>query len=156
MVLRNARKSFHDSGGRDRITSPVEGSRRTKPSGPSNRYSEGKRTAWLRPLRNSLAIRGMVYIMIYTNGHVNRKCQFPLSVCDRMVTAVMTTPRKLVYLSHTVAHGLITYKGLPAPIICHYLTREASPKHYAPGTAFQIGKVEMVANTRTSLHSPFH
>src|ERR1700681_940626 len=63
---------------------------------------------------------------------------------------------KLIDLSHTVAHGLITYKGLPAPIICDYLSREASRKLYAPGTEFQIGKIEMVANTGTYLDSPFH
>jgi arylformamidase len=73
-----------------------------------------------------------------------------------MVPAAMTTPRNLIDLSHTVAHGLITYKGLPAPIICDYLSREASRKHYAPGTEFQIGKIEMVANTGTYLDSPFH
>ena len=64
--------------------------------------------------------------------------------------------RTLIDLSHTVAHGLITYKGLPAPIICDYLSREASKKHYAPGVEFQIGKIEMVANTGTYLDSPFH
>ena len=66
------------------------------------------------------------------------------------------TTRTLIDLSHTVAHGLITYKGLPAPIICDYLSREASKKHYAPGVEFQIGKIEMVANTGTYLDSPFH
>jgi arylformamidase len=68
----------------------------------------------------------------------------------------MTTPPNLIDLSHTVEHGLVTYKGLPAPIICDYLSREASRKHYAPGTEFQIGKIEMVANTGTYLDSPFH
>ncbi len=58
--------------------------------------------------------------------------------------------------SHTVEHGLITYKGLPAPIICDYLSREDSRQHYAPGTEFQIGKIEMVANTGTYIDSPFH
>src|SRR6266853_4897832 len=67
-----------------------------------------------------------------------------------------TFPRKLIDLSHTVEHGLVTYKGLPAPIICDYLSREASRKLYAPGTEFQIGKIEMVANTGTYLDSPFH
>ena len=33
---------------------------------------------------------------------------------------------KLIDLSHSVEHGMITYKGLPAPIICDYLSREAS------------------------------
>jgi kynurenine formamidase len=63
---------------------------------------------------------------------------------------------RLIDLSHTVTHGLVTYKGLPAPIICDYLSREASRKLYAPGTEFQIGKIEMVANTGTYLDSPFH
>lgn len=63
---------------------------------------------------------------------------------------------QLIDLSHTVEDGLITYKGLPAPIICDYLSREASRKVYAEGTEFQIGKIEMVSNTGTYLDSPFH
>ncbi len=63
---------------------------------------------------------------------------------------------KRIDLSHTVEDGLITYKGLPAPIICDYLSREASRSHYAEGTEFHIGKIEMVANTGTYLDSPFH
>jgi arylformamidase len=63
---------------------------------------------------------------------------------------------RLVDLSHTVEHGMITYKGLPAPVICDFLSREASKAHYAEGTSFQIGKIEMVANTGTYLDSPFH
>lgn len=62
----------------------------------------------------------------------------------------------LIDLSDTLEQGVITYKGLPAPIICDYLSREASRKLYAPGTEFQIGKIEMVANTGTYLDSPFH
>ena len=63
---------------------------------------------------------------------------------------------KLIDLSHTVEHGMITYKGLPAPVISDYLTREDSRSRYAPGTEFHIGKIEMVANTGTYLDSPFH
>lgn len=62
----------------------------------------------------------------------------------------------LIDLSHPVEHGLVTFKGLPAPIVCDYLTREASRQRYAPGTEFQIGKIEMVANTGTYIDSPFH
>ena len=65
-------------------------------------------------------------------------------------------PTRLVDLSHVVEHGMITYKGLPAPLICDYLSREASRQRYAPGTEFNIGKIEMVANTGTYLDSPFH
>lgn len=62
----------------------------------------------------------------------------------------------MIDLSHTVEHGMITYKGLPAPIICDFLSREASTSHYAEGTTFHIGKIEMVANTGTYVDSPFH
>ncbi len=68
----------------------------------------------------------------------------------------MASPRCLIDLSHTIEQGLVTYKGLPAPIICDYLSREASRKFYHPGTEFQIGKIEMVGNTGTYLDSPFH
>lgn len=51
---------------------------------------------------------------------------------------------------------MITYKGLPAPVICDFLSREDSRKHYAEGTEFNIGKIEMVANTGTYVDSPFH
>src|ERR1041384_2104038 len=64
--------------------------------------------------------------------------------------------RPLIDLSHTIEHGLITYKGLPAPVICDFLSREQSKQHYPPGTEFQIAKIEMVANTGTYLDSPFH
>ncbi len=67
----------------------------------------------------------------------------------------MTAPR-LVDVSHVVEDGMVTYKGLPAPIICDYLSREASRSRYAPGTEFQIGRIEMVGNTGTYLDSPFH
>jgi kynurenine formamidase len=64
--------------------------------------------------------------------------------------------KKLIDLSHTIEDGMVTYKGLPAPIICDYLSREESKKHYADGTTFQIGKIEMCSNTGTYLDSPFH
>ena len=63
---------------------------------------------------------------------------------------------RFIDVSHTVEHGMITYKGLPAPIICDYLSREASRKIYAPDTEFQIGRIDMVANTGTYIDSPFH
>jgi kynurenine formamidase len=63
---------------------------------------------------------------------------------------------RLIDLSHTIEGGMITYKGLPAPVICDFLSREDSRKHYAPGTEFQIGRIDMVANTGTYIDSPFH
>jgi arylformamidase len=68
----------------------------------------------------------------------------------------MSVNQQLIDLSHTIEDGLITYKGLPAPVICDFLSRKQSRQHYAPGTEFQIGKIEMVANTGTYLDSPFH
>ncbi|MEP6571809.1 MAG: DUF3565 domain-containing protein [Gemmatimonadota bacterium] len=62
----------------------------------------------------------------------------------------------LVDVSHTVEAGMVTYKGLPAPIICDYLSRERSRQTYAEGTEFQIGRIDMVANTGTYVDSPFH
>jgi kynurenine formamidase len=59
-------------------------------------------------------------------------------------------------LSHTIFDGLITYKGLPAPLICDYLSREKSKAFYDEGTTFQIGKIEMVTNTGTYIDCPFH
>src|SRR4030081_3516054 len=60
----------------------------------------------------------------------------------------------LVDVSHVVEHGMVTYKGLPAPLVCDFLSREQSRSHYAPGTEFHIGKIEMVANTGTYLALP--
>jgi len=59
-------------------------------------------------------------------------------------------------LSHVIEEGMITYKGLPAPLLCDHLSREASRAHYSPGTEFQIDRIEMVGNTGTYLDTPFH
>jgi arylformamidase len=63
---------------------------------------------------------------------------------------------RFVDLSHTITEGLITYKGFPAPLICDFMSRESSKRFYDEGTSFQIGKIEMVANTGTYLDSPYH
>lgn len=67
-----------------------------------------------------------------------------------------TTTSRYVDLSHTIEHGMVTYKGFPGPVICDFMSREASKKFYAEGTSFQIGKIEMIANTGTYVDSPFH
>lgn len=51
---------------------------------------------------------------------------------------------------------MITYKGLPAPLMCDFLSREDSRAHYPDGTEFAIQRIEMVGNTGTYLDSPFH
>jgi len=63
---------------------------------------------------------------------------------------------RLIDVSHVVEDGLVTYPGLPAPIISDYLSRKASRAVYAEDTTFQIGKIEMVSNTGTYVDSPFH
>jgi kynurenine formamidase len=64
--------------------------------------------------------------------------------------------RHIVDLSHPISDGLVTYPGLPGPVITDHLTREASRERYEPGYEFQIGRIEMVANTGTYLDTPFH
>jgi kynurenine formamidase len=63
---------------------------------------------------------------------------------------------ELFDLSHTVEHGMVTYRGLPAPVISDHLGREESRAAYGGEAEFQIGRIEMVANTGTYLDSPFH
>jgi arylformamidase len=63
---------------------------------------------------------------------------------------------EIVDLSHAIAHGTVTYPGLPAPAITDHLSRAASRERYAPGYEFQIGRIDMVANTGTYLDTPFH
>ncbi len=67
-----------------------------------------------------------------------------------------STQFELIDLSHVIENGLITYKGLPAPIICDFWSREKSKLNYVEGTSFHIGKIEMVANTGTYIDTPFH
>jgi len=64
--------------------------------------------------------------------------------------------RAIVDLSHVIEAGMVTYKGLPAPLICDHLSRIKSRQHYAEGTEFQIDRIEMVGNTGTYLDTPYH
>ncbi|HET7708258.1 MAG TPA: cyclase family protein [Sphingomicrobium sp.] len=70
----------------------------------------------------------------------------------------MADPRKagLVDLSHVIEHGMTTYKGLPGPQICDFWKREGSAANYDDGSSFQIGRIDMVANTGTYVDAPFH
>ena len=63
---------------------------------------------------------------------------------------------RIVDLSHVIEHGMTTYKGLPGPHICDFWTREGSAENYDDGSTFQIGRIDMVANTGTYLDTPFH
>jgi kynurenine formamidase len=63
---------------------------------------------------------------------------------------------QVVDLSHPIRAGLVTYPGLPAPVITPHLTREDSRSRYAPGTEFAMDVITMIGNTGTYLDSPFH
>jgi arylformamidase len=63
---------------------------------------------------------------------------------------------RLVELNHIIEPGMVTYKGLPGPIVCDYLEREASRALYDGEATFQIGRIDMVSNTGTYLDTPFH
>jgi len=67
-----------------------------------------------------------------------------------------TNARRVVDLSHTIRAGLVTYPGLPAPVITPHLTREDSRARYAPGTEFAMDVITMIGNTGTYLDSPYH
>ena len=67
-----------------------------------------------------------------------------------------TQGQDLVELSHPIEEGMTTYKGLPGPHICDFWTREHSAGFYDDGSTFQIGRIDMVANTGTYLDTPFH
>ena len=73
-----------------------------------------------------------------------------------MDTSAPSASRTLIDVSHSVEHGMVTYKGLPAPLVCDFLSRADSRAIYAEGTEFQIGRIDMVANTGTYVDAPFH
>jgi kynurenine formamidase len=63
---------------------------------------------------------------------------------------------RLIDLSHVIEEGMTTYKEFPGPHLCDYWTREASAANYDDGSTFQIGRIDMIANTGTYVDSPFH
>nr|WP_277929280.1 cyclase family protein [Lysobacter sp. M2-1] len=74
----------------------------------------------------------------------------------RSTLAVNVEHPRLIDLSHTIEAGMTTYKDLPGPVLCDYWTREASRANYDDGSTFQIGRIDLVANTGTYVDSPFH
>jgi arylformamidase len=63
---------------------------------------------------------------------------------------------RYIDLSHVIENGMITYQGLPGPVISDFLSRKSSRERYAPGTEFQVALIEMVSNTGTYMDTPFH
>ena len=64
--------------------------------------------------------------------------------------------RRAIDLSHEIVDGMVTHPGIPGPTISTFLTHEASAARYAPGTTFEIGRIDLVANTGTYLDTPAH
>ena len=90
----------------------------------------------------------------YQNTKPRIKFSVERFVCYRFEQRKMKI--QYVDLSHTIGDGIVTYKNLPAPIVCDFLSREQSREFYEAGTEFQIGKIEMVTNTGTYVDCPFH
>lgn len=63
---------------------------------------------------------------------------------------------KIVDLSHVITDGMVTYNGLPGPHICDFISREQSAANYDDDSTFQIGRIDMVANTGTYVDVPSH
>lgn len=63
---------------------------------------------------------------------------------------------RFVDLSHPITDGMITYPGLPAPVIGTHLSREESEHVYGPGVRFHIGMITICTNTGTYMDVPFH
>lgn len=89
-------------------------------------------------------------------GQINILNKYYITEPHKRKPVGTTDVKTIIDLSHTIFDGLITYKGLPAPVICDYLSREESTKFYEQGTSFQIGKLELVTNTGTYIDFPFH
>ena len=64
--------------------------------------------------------------------------------------------KRIVDLSHVIEDGMTTYKGFPGPHICDFWERESSAANFDDGSTFQIGRIDMIANTGTYVDSPFH
>src|SRR5204863_6081246 len=71
-------------------------------------------------------------------------------------SCAMANRTEIIDLSHVIEDGMTTYKGLPGPHICDFWERESTAANYDDGSTFQIGRIDMVANTGTYLDSPFH
>jgi arylformamidase len=64
--------------------------------------------------------------------------------------------RQIVDLSHEIVDGMTTHPGIPPPSISTFLTHEASTARYAPGTTFEIARIDLIGNTGTYLDAPAH
>lgn len=103
-----------------------------------------------------LFVRHLGLLMVGTVTVSNKRLLQEPHKGSRGVAPADSGPRRLVELSHVVQDGMITYPGLPGPLISDHLSREDSRAVYAPGTEFQLGRITLVSNTGTYLDTPFH
>lgn len=68
----------------------------------------------------------------------------------------MSGKERFVDLSHEIVDGMTTHPGIPAPAISTFLSHEGSAGRYAPGTTFEIARIDLVANTGTYVDTPAH
>lgn len=68
----------------------------------------------------------------------------------------MISRERHIDLSHVIEDGMVTYPGLPTPVVADHLSRSAAEEIYGPGITFQIGLITMCTNTGTYLDVPFH
>jgi kynurenine formamidase len=104
-------------------------------------------------------IRDMRLLMVGSVRILNKRIieeRHKRASASRAIEHGVRTGDRLLDLSHTIENGMLTYKGLPAPLICDHLSREQSRRLYADGTEFQIARIDMVANTGTYIDTPFH
>ena len=76
---------------------------------------------------------------------------FAAGHCGRIWNA-----KRLVDLSHLIEHGMTTYQGPAGAAYLRLLDARGSAANYDDGSSFQIGRIDMVANTGTYLDAPFH
>ena len=68
----------------------------------------------------------------------------------------MTFDYELIDVCHTIDDGMITYKGLPAPVIKDHLSREASKTHYAArAQSFTLARLKWWPTLGPTLIAPF-
>ena len=62
----------------------------------------------------------------------------------------------IVDLSHEIAPGMVTYRGIAGPQLEVVMSREATAARLGSGVSFEIESLTLAGNTGTYLDSPFH
>ena len=62
----------------------------------------------------------------------------------------------IVDLSHEIAPGMVTYRGIAGPQLEVVMSREATAARLGSGVSFEIESLTLTGNTGTYLDSPFH